>query len=76
MKRSGLDFSRMSDRQCWQWLLDHLRSRENDPRQSHTTFAVARRQETLAISCLLELRARGSQLSLLSDASSPYGKNN
>lgn len=65
MSRNTVDFARMSDRQCWEWLYDHLRGRESDPRASQTTFAVARRQETLAIACLLELRARGTQLTLL-----------
>lgn len=76
MKRTTIDFSRMSDRQCWDWILDHLRGRENDPRASHTTFAQARRQETLAIDCVLELRARGTQLSLLPDAAYRYGRSN
>jgi hypothetical protein len=68
MKRSSLDFTRMSDRQCWDWLADHLRGRESDPRVSATTFKVARGQETLALACLDELRTRGTQLTMLPDA--------
>jgi hypothetical protein len=74
MSRSTVDFSRMSDRQCWDWLADHLRGRESDPRVSATTFAQARGQETLALACLFELRARGTQLALLPDANDSYGK--
>jgi hypothetical protein len=73
MSRSTLDFSRMSNRQCWDWLADHLRGRENDPRVSTQSVAVARGQEALALDCLFELRARGTQLALLPDANDRYG---
>jgi hypothetical protein len=73
MKQSGLEFHRMSDRECWDWLVGYLAELHRDPRASQLSWGQAQRRASIARDCCYELRQRGTQLTLLADAIERHG---
>jgi hypothetical protein len=74
MGSSVVEFSRMSDRECWDWLIGYLAEIKRDPRASQINWGQAQRRAQLARDCALELRQRGTQLSLLTSAIERQGR--
>lgn len=64
MSRSGVEFGRMSTRECWSWLDGYLAEMVRDPRSAQISYSAAVHRAALARDCLLELRERSSQLQL------------
>jgi hypothetical protein len=74
MGSSGVAFDRMSDRECWDWLVGYLAEVHRDPRSTELNWGQAQRRASLARDCCYELRQRGAQLHLLTERTFGQGR--